>query len=162
MVTFEGFHRPKSLFRVINKMRGYFLNLQRITSIHLSRMHRYAISANRFRWMLRLFFATVSLIQSFVCTNILLSMKVITQCFQALCQNNIRFFSWFLKGLVKWYARRGIAVKYAQTNNDFANIRCDLSTLFECTATKFDFLYKLLRLYTLRHNDKADCSHWGG
>ena len=71
----------------------------------------------------------------------------------------------FLKRLVKWYARRGIHVQCAQTDNGFeftnrfSNSKRDIPTLFESTAAQLGIRHKLIRPYTPRHNGKVERSH---
>lgn len=71
----------------------------------------------------------------------------------------------FLKRLVNWYHRRGIAVECVQTDNGFeftnrfASSTRDLPTLFENTASQLGVRLKFIRPYTPRHNGKVERSH---
>ena len=63
----------------------------------------------------------------------------------------------FLKKLVKWYARRGVRVEGAQTDNGFeftnrfSNSKRDIPTLFEKTAAGLGVQHKLIRPCTPKH-----------
>ena len=71
----------------------------------------------------------------------------------------------FLKRLVKWFRRRGVTVKFVQTDNGFeftnrfSNSKRDIPTLFEKTAAELGIRHKLIRPYTSRHNGKVERSH---
>ena len=71
----------------------------------------------------------------------------------------------FLKKLVQWYARGGIRVERAQTDNGFefinrfSNSKRNLPTLFEKTAGELGIRHKLIRPYTPRHNGKVERGH---
>ena len=71
----------------------------------------------------------------------------------------------FLKRLVKWFARRGVRVKWVQTDNGFeftdrfSISKRDIHTLFEKTAAEPGIRHKLIRPYTPRHNGKVKCCH---
>jgi len=71
----------------------------------------------------------------------------------------------FLKRAVVWYARKGIQVECAQTDNGFeftnrfSNSQRNLPTLFEATAQNLGIRHKLIRPYTPRHNGKVERSH---
>lgn len=71
----------------------------------------------------------------------------------------------FLRKPAKWYAHRGIRVECVQTDNGFeftnrfSSSKRDKQTLFERTAAELGIRHKRIRLYTPRHNGKAERSH---
>ena len=71
----------------------------------------------------------------------------------------------FLRKPAKWYAHRGIRVECVQTDNGFeftnrfSSSKRDKQTLFERTAAEQGIRHKRIRLYTPRHNGKAERSH---
>jgi len=71
----------------------------------------------------------------------------------------------FLKKVVSFFARRGVAVECVQTDNGFEftnrlnNNNSSAITLFEKTADCLGIRVKFIRPYTPRHNGKVERSH---